>query len=37
VSHLASLGVDEVVIGVPDKDEDTVLAFIAKMGTRLRA
>lgn len=35
VDHLASLGVDEVVIGVPNKDEDEVLAFIAKMGTRL--
>jgi probable F420-dependent oxidoreductase len=35
VDHLASLGVDEVVIGVPDKDEDAVLAFIAKMGARL--
>jgi probable F420-dependent oxidoreductase len=35
VDHLASLGVDEVVIGVPDKGEDEVLAFIAKMGARL--
>jgi len=35
VAHLASLGVDEVVIGVPDKDEDAVLAHIAKMGARL--
>ncbi|WP_460400761.1 TIGR03619 family F420-dependent LLM class oxidoreductase [Actinophytocola sediminis] len=35
VAHLASLGVAEVVIGVPDKDEDAVLAFIAKMGARL--
>jgi probable F420-dependent oxidoreductase len=35
VEHLAALGVDEVVIGVPDKDEDAVLAFIAKMGDRL--
>ena len=35
VEHLAALGVDEVVIGVPDKDEDAVLAFIAKMGSRL--
>ncbi|MBB4910845.1 LLM class F420-dependent oxidoreductase [Actinophytocola algeriensis] len=35
VDHLAALGVDEVVIGVPDKDSDAVLAFIAKMGARL--
>jgi len=35
VERLASLGVDEVVIGLPDKDEDAVLAFIAKMGGRL--
>lgn len=35
VDHLAALGVDEVVIGVPDKDTDAVLAFIAKMGARL--
>jgi probable F420-dependent oxidoreductase len=35
VEHLAALGVDEVVIGVPDKDTDAVLAFIAKMGDRL--
>ncbi len=35
VAHLAALGVDEVVIGLPDKDEDAVLAFIAKMGARL--
>ncbi|MGB3441889.1 MAG: LLM class F420-dependent oxidoreductase [Actinophytocola sp.] len=35
VDQLAALGVDEVVIGVPDRDEDAVLAFIAKMGTRL--
>lgn len=35
VDHLASIGVDEVVIGVPDKTEDEVLAFIAKMGARL--
>jgi probable F420-dependent oxidoreductase len=35
VEHLAGLGVDEVVIGVPDKDADEVLAFIAKMGARL--
>ncbi len=35
VAHLAALGVDEVVIGVPDKDADEVLAFIAKMGARL--
>jgi len=37
VAHLASLGVDEVVIGVPDKEEAEVLAFIAKMGARLAA
>ncbi len=37
VSHLASLGVAEVVIGVPDKDEDEALAFIAKMGARLHS
>jgi probable F420-dependent oxidoreductase len=35
VAHLESIGVDEVVIGLPDKDEDEVLAFIAKMGGRL--
>ena len=35
VDHLAELGVDEVVIGVPDKDTDAVGAFIAKMGARL--
>ena len=35
VARLAALGVDEVVIGVPDKDEDAVLAFVAKMGGRL--
>jgi probable F420-dependent oxidoreductase len=35
VEHLASLGVDEVVIGLPDKEEPEVLAFIAKMGARL--
>jgi probable F420-dependent oxidoreductase len=35
VERLAALGVDEVVIGVPDKDEDAVVAFIAKMGGRL--
>jgi probable F420-dependent oxidoreductase len=35
VSHLAGLGVDEIVIGVPDQDEETALAFIAKMGARL--
>ncbi|HYQ63841.1 LLM class F420-dependent oxidoreductase [Actinophytocola sp.] len=35
VEHLASLGVDEVVIGLPDTDEDAVLAFIAKMADRL--
>jgi probable F420-dependent oxidoreductase len=36
VAYLDALEVDEVVIGVPDKDEDEVLAFIAKMGARLR-
>jgi len=35
VAHLESIGVDEIVIGLPDKDEDEVLAFIAKMGARL--
>lgn len=35
VDRLAALGVDEVVIGVPDKTEEDVLAFIAKMGARL--
>ena len=35
VDHLAALGVDEVVIGVPDKDDEQALAFIAKMGARL--
>ncbi len=35
VADLAALGVDEVVIGLPDKDEDAVLAFIARMGARL--
>ena len=35
VEHLESIGVDEVVIGLPDKDDDEVLAFIAKMGARL--
>ncbi|TDV57399.1 TIGR03619 family F420-dependent LLM class oxidoreductase [Actinophytocola oryzae] len=37
VARLAALGVDEVVIGVPDKDEDAVLAFITKMGGRLHS
>jgi probable F420-dependent oxidoreductase len=37
VDRLAALGVDEVVIGLPDKEEDEVLAFIAKMGTRLHS
>lgn len=37
VDHLASLGVDEVVIGLPDKDEDEVLAFVARMGVRLHS
>jgi alkanesulfonate monooxygenase SsuD/methylene tetrahydromethanopterin reductase-like flavin-dependent oxidoreductase (luciferase family) len=37
VAHLAALGVDEMVIGLPDTDEDAVLAFIAKMGARLRS
>jgi probable F420-dependent oxidoreductase len=35
VAHLEEIGVDEVVIGLPDKDEADVLAFIAKMGGRL--
>lgn len=35
VEQLAGLGVDELVIGVPDKEEDEVVAFIAKMGARL--
>lgn len=35
VAHLETLGVDEVVIGVPDKAADEVAAFIAKMGARL--
>jgi probable F420-dependent oxidoreductase len=35
VDHLAALGVDEVVIGGPDEDVRTVLAFIATMGARL--
>jgi probable F420-dependent oxidoreductase len=35
VAQLEALGVDEVVIGVPDKDEHEVLAFISKMGARL--
>jgi probable F420-dependent oxidoreductase len=35
VAHLSSLGVAEVVIGLPDEDEEAVLAFIAKMGARL--
>lgn len=35
VAHLAALGVDEVVIGVPDREEAGVAAFIAKMGARL--
>lgn len=35
VAHLTSLGVDELVIGLPDKDETEVAAFIAKMGARL--
>jgi probable F420-dependent oxidoreductase len=37
VAHLSALGVDELVIGVPDKDEDEVIAFIAKIGARLAA
>ncbi|MFL6125895.1 LLM class F420-dependent oxidoreductase [Actinophytocola sp.] len=36
VERLAALGVDEILIGVPDADEDTALAFIAKMGGRLQ-
>ena len=35
VNRLEAVGVDEVVIGVPDKSEDEVLAFITKMGKRL--
>lgn len=35
IAHLESIGVSEIVIGLPDKDEDEVLAFIAKMGARL--
>jgi probable F420-dependent oxidoreductase len=35
VDHLAGLGVHEIVIGLPDKDEAEVQAFIAKMGARL--
>src|SRR5262245_20119598 len=35
VAALTALGVDELVIGVPDKDEADVVAFIAKMGARL--
>jgi probable F420-dependent oxidoreductase len=35
IAHLESLGVDEMVIGAPDRDEAGVLAFIAKMGTKL--
>jgi probable F420-dependent oxidoreductase len=34
-ARLTALGVDEIVIGVPNKNEDEVLAFIAKMGARL--
>jgi hypothetical protein len=29
--------VNEVVVGLPDADEDAVLAFIAKMGARLHS
>jgi probable F420-dependent oxidoreductase len=36
VERLAALGVDEVVIGLPDKASEDVLAFIAKMGRRLQ-
>ncbi|MFI9382640.1 LLM class F420-dependent oxidoreductase [Kutzneria sp. NPDC052558] len=35
VEHLAGIGVDEIVIGVPDTDEPAALAFLAKMGGRL--
>jgi probable F420-dependent oxidoreductase len=35
ITHLKTLGVDEITIGVPDKPEEEVLAFIKKMGTRL--
>lgn len=37
VEHLSALGVDELVIGVPDKEQDEVIAFVAKMGARLAA
>jgi probable F420-dependent oxidoreductase len=37
VDRLTALGVDEVLIGVPDEDEETALAFIAKMGARLHS
>ena len=35
VERLAALGVDEVLVSVPDTDEATALAFITKMGGRL--
>jgi hypothetical protein len=35
VARLDALGVDEVLVGVPDGDEAAALAFIAKMGGRL--
>jgi probable F420-dependent oxidoreductase len=37
VAQLAALGVDELVIGVPDKEPAEVVAFIAKIGARVRA
>lgn len=35
MAHLESIGVDELVIGLPDRDEDQVRAFIAKIGARI--
>jgi probable F420-dependent oxidoreductase len=36
IDRLTARGVDELVIGLPDEDEAEVVAFIAKMGARLR-
>lgn len=35
IAHLEAIGVQELVIGLPDKEAHEVLAFIAKMGARL--
>ncbi|AIJ24406.1 LLM class F420-dependent oxidoreductase [Amycolatopsis methanolica] len=36
LAHWRSLGVTEVLFGLPDRDADQVAAYIAKLGERLR-